>query len=57
MLISYRSCDEVIVCKKKDEKDALVTYFGPGLGRDLEDYDRTEHADTAVMVSTRFMVD
>ena len=40
-MVVYRSHNEVLVCKKEDEKHLIEEYFTKAM-RDLEDYDRTE---------------
>ena len=55
MLITYSTGDEVLICKKKDEKKLLAEYFGPASGRDLDNYDRNEADSKVVQVVSRLI--
>ncbi len=48
MLVIYSNGDEVIVGDLADEKHLVKEYFGPGIGRDTDCYDRTEAKDVKV---------
>jgi hypothetical protein len=50
MFVTFTSRDEVLVTTLTKESLMLAEYFGPGIGRDLEDYDREESEDCAVQV-------
>ena len=41
-LVIYEGDDEVLICTKKDEKKMVRLYFGKNMGRDKEEYDRSE---------------
>jgi hypothetical protein len=56
MLIVYTSASEVIVTTRKNEKSTIKEWFGAGLGRDIEDYDREEIDEAAVSVSSSMKV-
>lgn len=53
MLITFTSRDEVIVTTLTNESLMLEEYFGPGIGRDIDDYDREESTECAVQVLAR----
>lgn len=50
-MIVYQSDDETLITTTVREKEFLDEWFGPGIGRDVEEFDRTETADVAVLVS------
>jgi hypothetical protein len=50
MFVTFTSRDEVLVTTLTNETLMLKEYFGPGIGRDVEDYDREESAECAVQV-------
>ena len=41
-LIVYQGNDELLICTPKEEKKMMRTYFAKNMGRDKEEYDRTE---------------
>jgi len=46
---SFGESSEVLVTTNEMESETIRMYFTEG-GRDLEDYDRTEHADPCIPV-------
>jgi hypothetical protein len=42
MYIAYSSDSEILICNKKTEKLMLKAWFGPEVGRDLDQFDRWE---------------
>ncbi len=55
--ITYTGPDEVLVTTPDQEKACLKEWFAKGLGRNLEeDYDRVEHTNEAVNISTSLSV-
>jgi hypothetical protein len=56
MFIVYRDDSEVIVTTRKREKRMLKEFFGPGMGRDLNNYDREEITNDAVWIGSSFRV-
>ena len=40
MIVTYTSNDEILVTTDADERAMLARYFGPDMGRDLENYER-----------------
>jgi len=43
LLVSFIGRGEVLVCLKSVEKEFVAEVFTEEYGRDIEDYDRTEH--------------
>ena len=57
MLIVYSDdSGEVLVCKKKSEKEFIKTWFKKG-GRTLEDYDREEYPDEILEINSSVHID
>lgn len=52
MLIILKCTDEVIVCTEETYDQTVQEYFVEG-GRSLEDYDKCNVRDTALVVSAR----
>jgi hypothetical protein len=50
-LIVYQSPDETLITTVEKEVEFLAEWFGAEMGRSLEEFDRTETADVAVLVS------
>ncbi len=48
MLVTYTSKDEVIIASLDDEDRILESYFGPEIGRNIEEYDREEGDDIRI---------
>lgn len=53
MFVTFTSRDEVLVTTLTKESLMLKEYFGPGIGRDVDDYDREESEECAVQVQAR----
>ena len=53
MFVTFTTRDEVIVTTLTQESITLKEYFGPGIGRDIDDYDREESPECAVQVLAR----
>ena len=53
MLVVYKNDTEAIVCEKKNEAQMKREFFGKGMGREIEEYDRDEIKEVAVMISPR----
>jgi hypothetical protein len=50
-MVVYQGGDEVIVTTLENEKETLQAYFGPKMGRSLEDYERSVTNEPAVNVT------
>lgn len=50
-MIVYQSAEETLITTTEREPEFLDEWFGSGIGRLVEDFDRTETADVAVLVS------
>ena len=50
MFIVYSNFEEAIVCVDTTENETIKTYFNEG-ERDLEDYNREELKDEAVLIT------
>jgi hypothetical protein len=50
MIIVYQGYDEAIVTNDKKETDMLKAYFGPGAGRDINDYYRKIAMDDIALI-------
>jgi hypothetical protein len=51
MFVIFKAHDEVIVTTLVREEATYEEYFGEDMGRDLDDYDRIEVNDPAVVVT------
>jgi hypothetical protein len=53
--ITYTSDEEIIVTTPKTEKETIKSFFSDG-GRDLDNYDRNEHQDFDIRISSKMSV-
>lgn len=54
--IVYQSDDETFITTLEQEHKFLAEWFAPGVGRSVEDFDRTETMETAVYVTPELRV-
>jgi hypothetical protein len=47
---SFHDNPEVLITTPKLEKQLIEDWFFVGSGRDIEDYDRTEHNETGILI-------
>jgi hypothetical protein len=59
VLVVYQTCDETLVCLKKDEKRLIKEFFDDPDDRRIDDYDRyeSEHPHPVIIVQARSAVD
>ncbi len=50
-MIVYQSDEETLITTTEREAAFLAEWFGLAIGRELENFDRTETADVAILVS------
>ena len=50
MLVTYTGGNEVIITTLEREHEVVTGYFGPSMGRDLEEYDREVEGQEAAIV-------
>jgi hypothetical protein len=50
-LIVYQNDGETLITTVEREPEFLDEWFGPGTGRFVAEFDRTETADVAILVS------